>query len=32
MSRNIKTGHADAVLDGDLDRSNQSYLMEGEEG
>ena len=29
---NVEIGNADAVLDGDIDRFIQSYLMEGEEG
>ena len=29
---NLEIGNADAVLDGDIDRFIQSYLMEGEEG
>ncbi len=29
---NLEFGNADAVLDGDIDRFIQSYLMEGEEG
>ncbi|MCY4488901.1 MAG: peptide chain release factor 2 [Deltaproteobacteria bacterium] len=29
---NLEVGNADAVLDGDIDRFIQSYLMEGEEG
>ena len=28
----LEVGNADAVLDGDIDRFIQSYLMEGEEG
>ena len=29
---NVEIGNADAVLDGDIDRFIQSYLMEGEDG